>query len=230
MYLCTSNANDKDITNEKNRDSKTEITIHNDPSDKRKDSVHVEEMVHNKPGDKLVVSGQILNKNVNNSSNNIFFFGDSIPKGINIKNLKRRLYNDYWSCCFFAVVASKHFHHYIYPTLNEMDVIMDFAVLHMGTNDIINSEFNKDFVADSIINIARACVAFDAKGVFISSMTVNTRHNSAAINAVNKTLKTKFLMHTFYFMDNSNIKKKYVWKDSLHLKRSGKDLTASNFL
>ena len=35
--------NDKDITNEKNRDSKTEITIHDGPSNKRKDSVHVEE-------------------------------------------------------------------------------------------------------------------------------------------------------------------------------------------
>ena len=57
----------------KNRDSKTEITIYDDPSDKRKDSVHVEELVHNKPGDSFIVSDQVSNRNINNSSNNIVF-------------------------------------------------------------------------------------------------------------------------------------------------------------
>ena len=66
----------------KNRDSKTEIPIHDDPSDKCKGSVHVEEVVHNEPGDSLIDSGQISNRNINNSSNNIVFFCDSILKGI----------------------------------------------------------------------------------------------------------------------------------------------------
>ena len=57
----------------KNRDSKTEITIYDDPSDKRKDSVHVEELVHNKPGDSLIVSDQVSNKIIINSSSNIVF-------------------------------------------------------------------------------------------------------------------------------------------------------------
>ena len=34
-------------------------------------------------------------------------------------------------------------------------MITDIAVLHMGTHDIVNSEVNKDLVADSIINIAK---------------------------------------------------------------------------
>ena len=74
-----------------NRDSKTEITIHDNLSDKSRDSVHVEEVVHHEPGDGLIFSNQVSNKNINNSSNNIVFFGESIPKGINIKNLKSRL-------------------------------------------------------------------------------------------------------------------------------------------
>ena len=52
----------------------------------------------------------------------------------------------------------------------------------------MNSEVNKDLVADSIINIKK-CIAFSVKGVFISSFTVNTRRNSAFISAVNKDLK-----------------------------------------
>ena len=53
-------------------------------------------------------------------------------------------------------------------------MITDIAVLHMGTNDIINSEVNKNLVVDSIINIARECVAFGVKSVFIPSLMVNT--------------------------------------------------------
>lgn len=42
---------------------------------------------------------------------------------------------------------------YIQPTLNKTDVITDIAVMRMRTNDIINSKFNKDLAANSIINI-----------------------------------------------------------------------------
>ena len=98
--------------------SKIEIIIRDDPSDKRKDSVHADEVVHKEPGDGLIVSDQGSNKNTHNSSNSIVFFGDSIPKGINIKNLKSQLYNDAnFSCRFFAGATSKHFHYYVFAQL-----------------------------------------------------------------------------------------------------------------
>ena len=77
VYLSSSNTNDKDITNEK-KGSKTEITIRSDCSDKRKDSVHADQVLHNEPGDSLIVSNQDSNKNTHNSSNNIVFFGINI--------------------------------------------------------------------------------------------------------------------------------------------------------
>ena len=40
---------------------------------------------------------------------------------------------------------------------------MDISSLHMGINDIINSDASKDLVSDSITNIARECVAFGVK-------------------------------------------------------------------
>ena len=92
MYLSSSNANDKDIKNEKKKkNSKTKITKHDDPSDKRKDSVYVEKVVHNEPADNLIFSDQVSNKNINKSSNDVVFFGGGIPRGINIQNLKSRL-------------------------------------------------------------------------------------------------------------------------------------------
>ena len=42
-------------------------------------------------------------------------------------------------------------------------MIMDIVSLHMGINDVINSEASKDLVSDSITNIARECVAFGVK-------------------------------------------------------------------
>ena len=128
--------------------------------------MYADEMVHNEPGDSLIVSDQGSNKNTHNSSNNIVFFGDSIPKDINVKNLKSRLYNANCSCRFFGGATSKHFHHYISPTLNEANMIKNIAVLHTGTNDIINSEDNKDLVANSILNIARECVLFGVKSIY----------------------------------------------------------------
>ena len=101
------------------------------------------------------------------------FFGGinsiNTPKSTNTKNLKSRLYTANCSYIFFSGATSKHFHHYICPTLSGKDAITDIAVLHMATNDIMNSENNKDLVADSIINTARECVPFVAKNILIST-------------------------------------------------------------
>ena len=120
--------------------------------------------------------------------------------------MKSRLYNVNCSCCFFGGTTFKHFHHYIRPTLNEADVTTDIAVFHVGTNDIINSEVIK-ILQTTVSSILMECVAFGVKNVFISSLMVNTRCNSAFISAGNKSLRAKCLIPNFRFIDNSNIKK-----------------------
>ena len=71
----------------------------------------------------------------------IVIFGDSTPKGINIRNLNTRLSTANCKCPFgsFGVVTSEHFHHYIQATLNETNGKTDTAVLHIGTNYILNT-------------------------------------------------------------------------------------------
>ena len=157
-------------------------------------------------------------------------FGDSIPKGINIRNLNTRLSTANCKCRFFGAATSKHFHHYIQPTLNGKNVKTDIAVQHMGINGILNAEGDKDLIAESFIDIAKECVRLGVKDVFVSSVTVNTRRSSAFISAVNNILQDKCATHQFHFIDNSNIKKEHLWKDGLHLNRSGKDLLMNNFL
>ena len=95
------------------------------------------------------------------------------------------------------------------PTLNETNVITDTAILHTGTNNIINSENNKDIVADSIINIAGEKCDF--------------------ISTVNETLKAKCLSCTIIIIF-LNIKKENLWKNGLRCNRSSKDFLTNNFL
>ena len=76
----------------------------------------------------------------------------------------------------------------------------------MGTNDILNAEADKDLIAESVIDIAKECARFGVKDAFVSSVTVNTRRNSAFISAVNNTLQDKCATHQFHFIDNSNTK------------------------
>ena len=45
--------------------------MHDDPSDKRKDSVHVEKVVYNELSNSHIDLKQVSNKKINNSGNNI---------------------------------------------------------------------------------------------------------------------------------------------------------------
>ena len=64
-------------------------------------------------------------------SSNIVIFGESIPKGINIRNLNTRLSTANCICRFFDGATSKRVHHYIQLMLNETNVKTDTAV-NMG--------------------------------------------------------------------------------------------------
>ena len=133
-------------------------------------------------------------------------------------------------CRFFGEATSKHFYYYIQPTLNETNVEIDIVALLIETNGILNTQDDKDLIAESVIDIGKECVRFGLKNVSVSSVMVNTRRSSAFISAVNNILQDKCATHQFHFIDNSNIKKEHLWKDGLHLNRSGKDLLMNNFL
>ena len=112
------------------------------------------------------MTSRVRSDNDNNTPsdtyNNIVIFGDSIPKGINIQNLNTRLSTE-----IASVVTSKHFGHYIQPTLNEKNTKTDIAVLHMGTNDLLNAEGNKDLIAEGVTDIAKERVRLGVKDVLV---------------------------------------------------------------
>ena len=62
-------------------------------------------------------------------------FGDSIPRGINMRLLKKKLIKSKVVSKFFPGATSKDFVHYIKPTLQENE--FDTSILHMGVNDVL---------------------------------------------------------------------------------------------
>ena len=75
-------------------------------------------------------------------------------------------------CRFFGEATLKHFHYYIHPTLNETNIEIDIAALHMETNDILNKQADKDLIAESVIDIGKECVRFGVKDVSVSCVCV----------------------------------------------------------
>ena len=87
------------------------------------------------------------------------------------------------------------------PTLNETNVITDTAILHTGTNNIINSENNKDSVADSIINIAGEKCDF----IILNIKKDNLWKNGLRCNRSSKDFLTNnFLQDVNNFLRNLN--------------------------
>ena len=66
---------------------------------------------------------------------NVVIFGDSIPRGINMRLLKKKLIKSKVVSKFFPGATSKDFVHYIKPTLQENE--FDTSILHMGVNDVL---------------------------------------------------------------------------------------------
>ena len=133
--LESTNSVKVNIKDQINESSKSSITTNRDRSDNE----------NNTPSD---------------TYNNIVIFGDSIPKGINIRNLNTRLSTANCKCRFFGGATSKHLHHYIQPTLNEKNVKTDIFVLYMRTNDILNAEGDRDLITESVIDRCERCICF----------------------------------------------------------------------
>ena len=84
-------------------------------------------------------------------------FGDSIQKGINIWNLNTRLSTTNCKCRFFGRAKSNQFTTILSKRYTNQTT-KHIVVLHMGTNDVFDTEANEDLIAKSVIDIAKECI------------------------------------------------------------------------
>ena len=112
-------------------------------------------------------------------------FGDSIPKGIKLDEFNQNLQNSVAKFQFFPGATSRKLLHYVDPTLEEEN--FKSAVIHVGTNDLMNNYDSKagDALIENIKNIALKCISYGVCKIFISSICFNNRSNNEYRMAIN---------------------------------------------
>ena len=110
------------------------------------------------------------------------------------------------------------------------------VIIIAGTNDVSrsyrNKTFNKERIAENIIQAGKVAARCGANKVWVSGLFFRTDAKlDACSNQVNELLKTKCSNEGFKFLDQSNIGKQHIsTRDKLHLSDSGNKTLRENIL
>ena len=97
---------------------------------------------------------------------------------------------------------------------------------------IKNPNENKDTtkIARDVIGIALQCPNHNIGTVFTSSIVYSTNVSYELLCNLNNFLHEECVKNGFYFIDNSGVTERDIWKDGVHMVESGKCLVANNFI
>ena len=95
-----------------------------------------------------------------------------------------------------------------------------------------NPNENKDAtkIARDVIDIALQCRNHNIGTVFTPSIVFSTKVNYELLCKVNNFLHEECVKIGFYFINNSEVTKRDLWKDGVHMVENGKCLVANNFI
>ena len=103
--------------------------------------------------------------------------------------------------------------------------------MHGGCNDVNKKNSTSEKNANEIANMAVPCRDFGVNDVFISAI-ICRRGNflNGKLKRLNLLLKQICEENGYFFVDNSNIEIRDLWKDGIHLLESDKTKLAENFI
>ena len=155
--------------------------------------------------------------NSTRASNNVVVLGDSIINfSTKLKhNINRALTNGRARFKYFPGATSKELPHYIDATLEESN--FEVAVIHVGVNDLLNSNNSVDKLLKNIYSIAEKCKSCGVKKVLISGIMKNNRINDFIIQEVNRKIYDDCQKGDYSFIINDGIVSNDLFKDGLHL-------------
>ena len=119
----------------------------------------------------------------------------------------------------FLCVSSKELAYYAVPTLKEKSFHM--ILIHMGINDILRdqSELEQQLVLQNMMKIAHHYKEHGVKEI-VADVLID----------FNESWKNLCRANGFYFVNNSNISEKKLYKNWLHLFEADKCIQANNFI
>ena len=141
----------------------------------------------------------------------IVIFGDSIPRGIRLREFKELLY-------------------YVEPILKNKK--FDAALLHVGVNYLLNdkSQDSVQNLLDNLKQIGLTCKLAGVKRILISGLVVNNKLTSVYISSENQRISNMCRDNSFVLTDINNIPTSSLFRDGLHLLEIGKRVLANNFI
>ena len=163
------------------------------------------------------------------NSKKTFIVGTSMVKCIRMKHVNSQLRNSYAKLRLFAGATLKHLRYYIISSL--IDETPNRIILHGGCNDVNNKSSAPEKIADEIADMAILCRDYGVNDVFLSAMICRrSKFLNGKVKPVNFLLKQICEENGYFFIDNSNIEIRDLWKDGIHLLESGKTKAAENFM
>ena len=98
-------------------------------------------------------------------------------------------------------------------------------------NDILRSKGEKQVndIPRKIMNIAETCRNYNIAKIFISSI-LRCNRTTVDINCINRKMRELCIQNNYKFISNTQINKRDLWSDGIHLQESGKILIVKNFI
>ena len=127
------------------------------------------------PGNKSYADVAISRKTKNGFTKKVTVFGDSIIRGIRVREFNQQVKNGYAKFKSFPSCNSKEMLPYIELTLETG--FYDSAILHVGVNDLLNnkSPSSTDDLVSNLVKIVNKCKSFGVMDLFVSGIAFNKR-------------------------------------------------------
>ena len=159
----------------------------------------------------------------------IVLFSDSIPRGMNIKEINRQIQDGRVHVKTFTGAKSTQLNHYVEPILEECEY--DAAIIDFGFNDILRPKpyDELDKLPGNIIKVAKYCQKYSIGKIYIPAILPSTR-TKLNIFDINKKLRDLYIKYNFEFIDHQEITAKFLWNDGIHSLDTGELLLGQHFV
>ena len=138
------------------------------------------------PGNKPYADVAMSRKTKNGITRKVIVFGDSIIRGVRVRDFTQQVKNGYTKLKSFPGCNGKEMSHCIEPTLETG--FHDSAILHVGVNDLLNnkSPSSTDNLVSNLVRIVNKCKSFGGMDLSVSGIAFNKKLSYTVIKKVNQ--------------------------------------------
>ena len=168
------------------------------------------------------------NNIVSKKKKKIVIFSDSILKNLRMEEFNSFVKEGEVYLKAFPGAKANQLNYQTIPVIQGNNY--DAAAIHVGINDLLSSNKSVNDICRDIISIGLRCRSNNISNVFISSIAYSSKTNTGLMQRLNRALYDECRRNRFTLVDNGTVTENDLWVDGIHLKESGKRITANNLI